>query len=195
MDPSAVRSRALDRWRRERLPQLTLVSRLAAAAGTQPEADLLTRAYVLVLAAEFQGFFADLLTAIARLLVDSLPEGVPPPLRHVLWHAMEQDRVVDFRNPDATTLRRDLSRFDMDVRTLLAGDDRAGRGLLNRLDQVIGIRNKLAHGAGSVSGLGPDGDRLAPATVDEWSRDLDRLATILDKAVASHLTAGLSISW
>jgi len=150
---------------------------------------------VLVPAAEFQGFFSDLLTDIAQMLVDALPDEVPPPLSEVLKHAMERDRVVDFGNPDATTLRRDLFRFDMQARTLLAGDDRGGRGLLNRLDQVIGVRNRLAHGAGSVSELGPGGDRLEAATVDEWSRDIDRLATILDNAVASHPSAGLSINW
>lgn len=191
---SARGSIALDTWKRERLPQLETVSRLAAAAADQAESDLLTRAYVLVLVAEFQAFFTDLLSDIAGALVAALPDQVPLLFRQVLRDAMEDGRVVSFRNPDSTTLHRDLVRFDLPLRQLLAGGDRAGRNLLNRLDQVIGTRNKLAHGSGSVRELGVGGGRLSVATVDEWSGDLDQLATRLDNAVASKLNARLSVS-
>jgi hypothetical protein len=187
-------SSALDTWTRARLPQLETVSRLAAAADDLAEADLLTRAYVLVLAAEFQAFFTDLLSDITHALVAALPDQVPPLFRKVLQDAMEDGRVVSFRNPDSTTLHRDLVRFDLPLRQLLTGTDRAGRNLLTRLDQVISTRNKLAHGSGSVSELGVGGGRLSVATVDEWSGDLDQLATRLDKAVASTLSARLSVS-
>lgn len=193
VDP-APPSTALDRWRRERTPQLATLSRLAAAAATQAEADLLTRSYVLVLAAEFQGFFTDLLSNIARALVAALPDDVPPELRRVLQDAMEDGRMVNSRNPDAMTLHRDLVRFDLKLRELIAGGDRTGRQLLARLDQVIRARNKLAHGSGSVAELGVDGGRLSVRTVDEWRGHLDNLATILSDVVAFDLTARLSVS-
>lgn len=196
MEPiaAATGSPALGTWRTVRRPQLEAAARLAAAARDGVEADLLTRAHVLVLAAEFQGFFTDLLSEITGALVSALPAEVPPDLREVLREAMEDGRVVGFRNPDATTLGRDLIRFDIRLRDLLARGDRTAAGLLARLEQVIRVRNKLAHGAVPVSEVGPGGGRLDPRTVAEWARDLDRLATILDNAVAAHLSAHLSVT-
>jgi hypothetical protein len=185
-------STALTRWRTDRLPQLATISRLAHAAADRSEADLLVRAYVLLLTAEFQGFFTDLLTDISQAIVDALPGEVRPPLRMVLRDAMGAGRLVDHRNPDATTVRRDLVRFDMQTAELLAGD-RDARVLLNRLDQVIRTRNALAHGAGTVSAAGPGGRPLSTTTVDEWTAHLDRLAAILDKVVARNLSERLSV--
>jgi hypothetical protein len=186
-------SPALTRWRTDRGAQLETASRLAAAAATPADADLLTRAYVLVLAAEFQGFFTDLLSDIGRTLVDALPDEVPPPLRAVLLEAMRGGRMVEFRNPDATTLRRDLIRFDVSLRHLARGGAPGGPGL-DRLGRLIATRNKLAHGSGAVGELGPDGGRLTADVVDEWWRDVDQLAATLDNVVAVHLTERLSIA-
>jgi hypothetical protein len=185
-------SPALTRWRTDRLPQLATISRLAQAAADRSEADLLVRAYVLVLTAEFQGFFTDLLTDISQAIVDALPGEVRPQLRMVLRDAMGAGRVVDHRNPDATTVRRDLVRFDMQTAELLTGV-RDARVLLKRLDQVIRTRNALAHGAGAVSAAGPGSRPLSTTTVDEWTAQLDRLAVILDKVVAQNLSERLSV--
>lgn len=190
--PATTPSAALTVWQRDRQPQLEIVSRLAAEAVTEPEADLLTRAYVLVLAAEFQAFFTDLLSVISGALVAALPDEVPPEFRLLLRDALEDGRVVGFRNPDATTLRRDLRRFDLELRELVVRGP-AGASLLTRLDQLIRVRNKLAHGGATVSTLGTDGRRLTASDVDDWRSEIDRLATTLDRAVARHLSHRLSI--
>jgi hypothetical protein len=186
--PTRDRS-ALEVWRRDRQPELAIMSELAGQATSQAEVDLLTRAYVLVLAGEFQAFFTDLLSDVAKTLVSALPDDVLPPLRKVLQNAIEDGHLINFRNPDTTTLQRDLVRFDFQLRERLSSADRRR---LRRLDEVIRTRNKLAHATATVAELGPGGARLTPATVDEWRRDLDQLVTILNKAVASDLRTRLS---
>ena len=189
-------SRALTRWRTERLAALDEIEVAhAAVGGTGPGRRTLTqqvnRAYVLVLSSQFQGFCRDLHTEAAAAVIGHVAErGVRPEVVELLAQRLTLGRKLDRGNPNPGNVGSDFA--DLGVVDLWARTRRLDARNVERqrqLQLLMEWRNAVAHDDfGDVARLG--GIRsLRLAHARRWRSTCEALAPALDRVAADALRA------
>lgn len=151
-------------------------------------------AYILRVVAEFQAYARDLHDLAAERIVDLA--NPDKPYRPLLVAAATEGRLIDRGNADMRSLEQDFRRLGVRglKEKLIARNrrwaPRTGRGDQSYYQDLIEIRNALAHGnQGQL-------DRLRARRVADtvtWARarlpGMDRTARALDRIVWDHVVA------
>ena len=196
-----ARSIALNRWLVER-PQS--IQRIAEAHAHMGEVDgpgrpleigrPLGHAFILRLAAEFQGFARDLFDLCAEHLIRAA--AAPAALQPLLTRGLTGGRAMDSGNATLTALRTDFGRLG--VRNLEGKlalrysqwDAANGGGDPKRFSNLLALRNALAHGNQDQV---DEHRRQGHADTISWARQqipvLNRAARGLDRIMWEHLKA------
>lgn len=154
------------------------------ARGRRYTTQQINRAYVVLLASQFQGFARDLHTEAVDHLVTIIPDlGFRRAMRdELMWN-----RQLDSRNPSQGTLGGDFGRLGMvrfwaDVDAVLVKNNRRRQ----LLDDLNTWRNAIAHQSFDPAALGGR-TILRLAQVKHWRRALNRLAWSIDSVLRGYL--------
>lgn len=193
-------SRALRQWRGETAAALGEIEGALRGGGgpglgRRSVTLQLRYAYVLLLAAWFQGFVRALHTetavAIARGVGDSRYEAL-------LIGCLTHERRLDRGNAHVDALARDFGRFGLQLWQRVDEQDEHGAKRKEQLGGVMRWRNAIAHhDVDEKLAVGS----LDPATIDLatcqlWRGALDGLATTLDRVAADQCeTLGIGRPW
>lgn len=188
-------SQALTKWRSTRSQQLDeLLSAHANTCGTGPgrryATEQLNFAYLVAVAAQFQGFCRDLHSESVSVFA-----AVAPPIATILHLTLTKNRRLDSGNANEATIAEDFGRIGMEDFWDLVGAQ-GGAALTKarrkRLEQMNMWRNAIAHNnfeqyQSRVDKL--DG-RLRPRLVEgkRCRVACDQLAEQMARAVAAFLT-------
>lgn len=139
-------SRAFTIWQQERILRLDEIEAAhAAVGGVAPgrryTTEQVNRAYVMTLAAQFQGFGRDLHSDAALFLADHVE---PAPLKPVIAGAIQEGRKLDSGNVNPSNLA-DFSRLGMEFWVQVNALDRRNPRRQRRLEQLSVWRNHVAH--------------------------------------------------
>jgi hypothetical protein len=180
-------SAALLKWQNERRPSLAEIDTQCAASVAAVPANLALidenhRAYVLLLAAHFQGFCRDLHTESAQLIASK----VRPSLEILFQSQFSARRELDRGNANARSIITDFSRFGFGMKTQLNGI--AGAVALKADLHTLNLwRNAAAHHNPSL----PPGGPLTIALIRGWRNSCALLATAIDNILYTQLRARL----
>jgi hypothetical protein len=181
-------SGSLKTWQTVRLTSLGHVDAqcTACVAAVPPNPHLIDenlRAYVLLLAAHFQGFCRDLYTECAQIIVSK----VRRPALEVLFQAQfSARRELDYSNAHFGTIVKDFNRFGFDARATLNALPGAP-GLKADLHHLNQWRNAAAH----QNVVLPAGGPLTVPMIQGWRKSCDTLATALDRIMYDELRVRL----
>ncbi len=179
-------SQSLYEWRERRSHELDqLASAHQAVAGKGPGRRYPTRqinhAYVLAIAAQFQGFARDIHTEAVDALISAVtPLEMQLPLRTL----MTSGRDLDSRNASPSALGSDFQRLGISLWAELRGRYTRAGDLNIRLGSLNDWRNAIAH---------DDFTRVAPETevrlqaVRGYRSACDQLAAGMDKVVGDYV--------
>lgn len=187
------KSEPLKRWLGSRTDVISVLANAHASTGavSGPGRPLdvskpLAHAYVTGLVSEFQGFTRDLHDLATERIVGGT--GVSPRYAALLIEGLVAGRGVDRGNATLSTIKNDFSRLGMSPFDLSAHNSYWPRGDSGAFDQLLRLRNAIAHGnERELVGL-----RLAGVrdTVS-WGRNrlpvLNRIARAMDHLVWDHV--------
>jgi hypothetical protein len=192
---------ALEEWRgasARTLDELESLHRLVEE--TSPSAPALTRqiayAYAALTLAHFQRYCRAVHTEAVDALVGEMPGSAE--LARVLGGVMVERRFLDRGNPTPSNLEQDFMRFRFKLWPNVEADDERNRRRKEKLMQLCGWRNAIAHG--DISRRQAAG-KLVPRELDfeacrDWRRALDGLAVSIDAVTARHCRVlGRSEPW
>lgn len=155
----------------------------------------LVYAYVLLLAARFQGFARALHTETAVVIARGANDR---DYETLLMESLTHERRLDRGNAQVDVLSRDFGRFGSELWPQADALDARSPGYRTKLGGVMAWRNAIAHDdIAEKLAVG----KLVPACVDlatcqVWRRALDDLATTLDRVAAGQCEAlGNSRPW
>jgi hypothetical protein len=182
-------SRAYHHWHRGRSTELDQIEAAHAllggtARGRRYTTQQVNRAYVVLLAAQFQGFVRDLHTESVDYLVDviSLPRFRTTIREEFLWN-----RQLDSRNANQGTIGGDfgrlgLVRFWALVDAIFVNNHRRRQAL----EEMNTWRNAIAHQKFDPAVLG--GSIILPlARVQRGRRACNRLARSFDRVLQTYI--------
>ena len=182
-------SRSLNEWHGLRTDLLSAAERECwHSSGRQPPTplsdDALVRGYVMLVAAQFQGFCRDLYTEC----VTAVTAAVPPALRQIVQVQCEARRELAGSNARYECIRADFERFGLDLKAELSFRDPSAQVWVTQLGELYQWRNYVAHD----NPLAPaHGGPLSPGTVMGWQAVCNRLAAALDAVMYDHLQGRL----
>ena len=181
---------ALARWQNERFLQLDEVENAHQAIGGQGpgrryETQQLNHAFVLLLAAQFQGFCRDLHGEI----VDFAANAVGGPGGLILKEELTKDRKLDRGNANPASLGADFGRLKVLFWNSVHSLDRRNELRQDRLEQLNIWRNAIAHQDFDPEKLGraSKDTSLQLAEVRRWREACNQLAIHFDEAVGAKL--------
>ncbi len=185
-------SKALNRWQTVRLQALAEVENAhRAVGGTGPgrryATSRLNRAYIVLLAAEWQGFCRELHSEAADAVANAVQD---PALRVPIRAAFTSMRRMDRGNADAADVGGDFSKFGMSFWTDVQALDKRNPGRQTRLRQLYVWRNTIVHDSVTLT---PDDAKLvadSKPTLDwahVWRDSCAALATQVDRAVGRYV--------
>jgi hypothetical protein len=155
----------------------------------------LCHAYVLLLAAWFQGFARALHTETAVVIARGVHD---PRYKALLVGCLTHERRLDRGNAHVDALARDFGRFGLELWRRVDERDARGPERKEQLGGVMRWRNAIAHhDVDEKLAVG----NLIPATIDlatcrTWCSALDGLATTLDRVAADQCEAlGIARPW
>lgn len=186
-------SRALGIWVGEQAAELDeLLDVHEAVGGTGPGRRYTTtqvnHAYLMAVAAQFQGFCRNLHSEASDFVVSVVE---PAAFQNLVSAALTQGRQLDRGNATGSSIGADFGRFDMAVWDDVYALSARNRARRTNLDQLIAWRNSIAH----RSELSKQNKALVAGTtptlkyVRRWRAACDQLAQALDVAVGDHLEA------
>lgn len=193
-------SRALRQWRGESAAALGEIEGVHRAIGggglgRRSVTLQLRYAYVLLLAARFQGFARALHTETAQVIARGVSD---PRYEALLVGCLTYERRLDRGNPQVDALARDFGRFGLQLWRRVDERDARGAERKAKLGGVMRWRNAIAHhDIDEKRAVG----NLDPATIDlatcrMWRSALDGLATTLDRVAADQCEAlGIARPW
>jgi hypothetical protein len=183
---------ALEEWNRtrsSRLDELEQVHRglTGNRRGRQWVTDQLDRAYLLVLASQFQGFCRDLHSEAAA----TVASRARPEVQSIVEANLTLLRQLDRGNAGAGTLGTDFGRLGFDLWPAAYAIDMRNARRREMLDQLMVWRNSIAHDSAisSKNQLLVAGTRPTMTWGKRWRRGLGALAAALDGVVAEELSA------
>jgi len=167
------------RWRVSRRAALDDIETAHAGIGGTGRARRLAtqqvnRAYVVILAAEFQGFCRDLHTEC----IDCIVASVPPTLQPVIDREFRLNRGLDRGNPNPGTLGSDFGRFGFDFWPEVLALDTHATDYQTHLETLNIWRNAIAHNDFAPSRFAST--ILSVSQVREWRRSCNHLAQLFD---------------
>jgi hypothetical protein len=174
-------------WRTSRASALHDIETALAAVGgvgrgRRVAHQQVTRAYAVLLSAEFQGFCRDLHTEC----VESIKAAVPAALQPVIEREFAFNRLLDRGNPTPGNIGSDFNRLGVEFwPKVLAADLRAATWQ-RKLELLNSWRNAIAHNDYDRTKLGGT-IVLRTAAVREWRRACTRLARLFDVVLPGHL--------
>jgi len=181
---------ALARWQNERFLQLDEVENAHHAIGGQGpgrryETQQLNHAFVLLLAAQFQGFCRDL----HGESVDFVANAVGGPGGLILKEELTKDRKLDRGNANPASLGADFGRLKVLFWNSVHSLDRRNELRQDRLEQLNIWRNAIAHQDFDPEKLGraSKDTSLQLAEVRRWREACNQLAIHFDEAVGAKL--------
>lgn len=187
-------SAAYESWKTTRAAALDEVEAAhAAVGGTGPgrrhATRQLNRAYILLLAAEFQGFCRKLHDECAAIIASASPAGV----RELVLENLGFGRQLDRGNATPGSLGADFGWLGIKFWPELVRRDKKAVVWQRQLDELNGWRNAIAHDnfnpprPGDTIGLRLD-------RVRRYRRACRRLARAFDSLLFDHLSARLGRS-
>jgi hypothetical protein len=181
-------SLSLQTWTAIRAAELDAVERAHRhISGTGPGRRVAmqqqNRAYVVLLAAQFQGFCRDLHTECVRKLVQATS---PAGLHSILITEFSWNRKLDQGNPNPGNIGSDFRRLGVIFWTAVDAVDPSAPQCRMALEELNRWRNAIAHYDFDPAKLGGV-TTLRLAQVRDWRKACDRLATTFDDAMYTHL--------
>jgi hypothetical protein len=170
---------AVGTWRADRTNRLDAadgVHQLAINDGAAPIIEYASGAWVVRIAAEFQGFCRDLHNEAARVF-GTLTRMTGIAL-NVVVQSFQMQRGLDGGNPNVEVLRRDFLRFGIDLWTAMDMYDDTSPRLREQLQRLLKERNSVVHGGLATF----DRPRMM-----QYRTAVDRLASNLDAVVSIEL--------
>lgn len=183
-------SAALVEWRSTRTGRLDQLTAAHAAVGGTARGrrfttDQLNRAYLLAIAAQFQGYCRDLHTEA----IDAVAGAVQPaPLAIIFRQGLTRRRNLDHGNPTPDKLAEDFARLGIAIWEQGASLDARIASRKQRLQRLMQWRNALAHD--DPVRIKQHG-ALTLATAKGLRSACNGLATTLDRVVEDSLYQAL----
>jgi hypothetical protein len=181
-------SKALDRWHVQRLPKLDELEAAHQAMGGQgPGRRYVTGrindAYVVLLAAEWQGFCRDLHSEAAdSIAAVARPAALQGPIRTSFTSLRRMDR----GNANAAEFGTDFGRLGMAFWPSVEALHKLNSVRKRRLQQLYGWRNSIVHqDPPDPTVVGDTSPTLRWART--WRGTCDQLAEQLDRAVGRYV--------
>lgn len=160
--------------------------RSVAARARGPLRQQLVEAYVVAVAAHFQGFARDLHSEV----VDYIASHVAPQSlanRNILRTGFINQRSLDRGNATNRNLAQDYAKLSFTLWMTLDRLDNRTQSRRPRLDALIEWRNAIAHQSFDVAQ--PGGRTIVRLTDgDNWREACGAVAATLDSAMRAHLT-------
>lgn len=187
-------SKALGEWRTTRQGHLDELEQAhVAVGGNLPGRRWLTgqvnAAYIIAIAAQFQGFCRDLHTegsfAVAGM--------VPTHLEALVASALTSTRNLDRGNALPGKIAEDFRRLSIDLWPAVYARHPSWQSRRDRLEVLMIWRNALAHDAPISTGNQQKiaGTRPTKAYARQWRNNVNLLATAFDAVVARELRGTL----
>lgn len=185
-------SSALTTWLGDRIDRLDELEGVhGRLEGTGPGRRWLTeqldRAYLLVLASQFQGYCRDLHSESAAFVARLVPSS----LQLIVEGSLTLRRSLDQGNPQASNVASDFARFGIDFWDLMITADKRNEGRRDRLDQLMIWRNSIAHDSrikqGNLDMI--VGTKPTLTWVRRWRNALEQLAIWADRVVGEELAS------
>ncbi len=181
---------ALERWQSLTAHRLAVLHRALDHAAPEQLADADARdqaaqAFVIMLAAHFQGFCRDLhnecAAEISRYAQSHLPHVAP-----FVQSRFSEGRKLNQGAANSSTIGSDFGRFTVSFWTLSAVQDPAAAEARRDLDELAELRNALAH---QDFGRTPDKQppRFGAEDIRRWWLACDVLASAMDAAMVEVL--------
>lgn len=183
-------SEAFREWRDERSARLNAIEEVLRRVGAGPRRDFTTqqmnRAYVILLAAQFQRFCADLHAEC----VDVLVEGVPPNIKLIVVSNFLQGRHLDKGNAQPSSIGRDFGRLGIQLWPELKRWSPRIVVFQALLLQLNTWRNAVAHDDFSDTNFFPRGNNTALrlGLVRKWRRACNQIALGMDKVMRDYVS-------
>ena len=155
-----------------------------SGTGARAAAQQINQAYVVQLAAQFQGYCRDLHSECADFLVTPVTD---PKLRDVLRDSLVLGRKLDRGNPNPGNIGADFSRLGLQF--WLEVDARRPETPARRaaLEELNSWRNAIAHQDFTAAMLSSGRPSLRLAQVRGWRKACDGLARSFDEVLRDHL--------
>ena len=183
-------SQSLRRWLTSQRAELDrFETALRAARASQPASrQQLTDAYLMLVAAHFQFYCRSLHTEAVRF---AAAQVVPPALSRLVEESLISGRRLDRGNAQPAALAADFERLGLQLWRNLVQLDSRNRDREQRLHQLNGWRNAVAHqdfdrspaAAAAAAGAG-----RSLSQVRGWRQSCSALASQLDIVVGHHMT-------
>jgi len=183
-------SEALREWRGERSARLdaveALLRRMGAARSRQHSASQdMNRAYVILLAAQFQRFCGDLHVECVDVMVQELP----PDIKVIVVTNFLQGRQLDKGNAQPGNLGSDFGRLGVQLWPELKRWNPRCTVFQELLLQLNIWRNAIAHDDFSAASYFPKGNHtmLRLSLVRRWRQACNRLAPGMDTVMRDYV--------
>ncbi len=176
-------SQALQEWHGVRGDTLAALDAQCGvvAAAAPPDAvleDALIRGYVVLLAAQFQGFCRDLYSECVSAVVATVPLAMQTLVQRQCNSRCE----LAGANARYESIRADFERFNLSLTTAFDTHSPAAAGWVTTLGHMNAWRNTVAHGNPVAP---PHGGPLSLASVRMWRAACDNLAGALEVVVVA----------
>jgi len=142
-----------------------------------------TRAYTVLLSAEFQGFCRDLHDEC----IDAIKSAIPLSLQSIIDREFAYNRLLDRGNPNPGNIGADFNRLGIKFWDVLEKHDGRVAGWKRSLALLNEWRNAIAHHVYDPARLGTI--HLRVRKVREWRAACGQLARVFDSVLRTHLLA------
>lgn len=161
-----------------------------AGTGRRAGTQQFNLAFIVVLAAEWQGFARALHDEAAARFAEAVAEAGSQQGAERLSILLIANRKLDRGNANQSAIAQDFGRLGISqLWTGVAAIDPRGKGRRAKLDVLMTARNAIAHAdASGLQALRAKGVPLNLAEAKRWLRALDGLAVALDRHVAGFLS-------
>ncbi len=152
--------------------------------GTRAASLQINQAYVVLLAAQFQGFCRDLHDECIRAFV--VPLSI---INHriAIQLSLQLNRKLDRGNPNPSNIGSDFGRFGLSFWPLVEAHHSQNPARKTALDELNDWRNAIAHHDFPTTMLKGSRLQLTLGQVQKWRKACNQLASSFDDVLFAHL--------
>ena len=181
-------SHSLQGWRATRVRELDQIENAhrqvgGDARGRRYATQQINHAYAMLLSSQFQGFCRDLHSEAVDLIVRSV---TPIPLQEIVRAEFTRSRKLDSGNPNPGNIGSDFNRLGLQFMEQIRAQGIRVNSHINHLEDMNSWRNAIAHQDFNPQKLGGI-TNLRLATVRRWRLACERLTTVFDAVIGSHV--------